>query len=173
MLRATIGGMTETLPTYQPDDQFKLKSLQSAALSPDGALVVYAVSHIEQAEDGEAEFTTLWLRSPADGAARPLTTGRAKDSAPCWSPDGKQIAFLSDRGGKNQVYAMPVDGGEARPLTALPRGVEGPPAWSPNGEWIAFSAPPQGEPRDPALPYRLTRRVMRYDPENADRRPCR
>src|SRR5207253_1121130 len=91
------------------------------------------------------------------------TTAQARDASPQWSPDGRRIAFLSTRRGKPQIFLIPVDGGEARPLTALPQGVGSGPAWSPDGQRIAFSANPLGEPPDLNKPYRLTRHTYRFD----------
>jgi dipeptidyl aminopeptidase/acylaminoacyl peptidase len=99
----------------------------------------------------------------ATNAARRGTPGQATDSAPRWSPDGKTIVFVSTRAGKAQVYTIAVDGGEATALTRLPQGVAGSPEWSPDGKLIAFCAPPQVEPRNPAMSYHLTRHVYRFD----------
>jgi len=54
-------------------------------------------------------------------------------------PDGKQVAFVSDRSGSAQVWLLPLDGGEARQLTKLPIDVSEP-IWSPLGDKIAFAA---------------------------------
>jgi len=59
---------------------------------------------------------------------------------PRWSPDGKQLSFLSDRDEQQQIYAMRADGGEASALTKGKRGVQNF-AWSPDGQQIAFLAP--------------------------------
>jgi dipeptidyl aminopeptidase/acylaminoacyl peptidase len=151
----------------QPDDLFHLHFLQEAELSPDGTQVVYTVAHMARKEDDEKprwqEYKTLWLRSLHNGDTRQLTAGTQKDSAPAWSPDGRAIAFLSDRNGKPQIFLLPVHGGEARAITQLPQGVGGKLVWSPDGAQIAFTAGPQEEPPDPSAPYRITRRVYRFD----------
>lgn len=152
-----------------PADLFRLRFLQGAQLSPDGKWVVYSVSHVEVNEDAaketdrEEERAALWLLSLETGVTRRLTAGLARDTDPCWSPDGKQIAFLSTRGEKPQVYVIPVDGGEAEPLTAMKQGVGGGPVWSPDGRYIAFTAGPTAEPPDPEQPYRVTRCIYRFD----------
>src|SRR5205823_14145993 len=64
--------------------------------------------------------------------------------------------------GKRQICLVSVDGGPARPLTALPQGVSGAPVWSPDGASIAFTAGP-AERRDPSLPYRVDRSTYRFD----------
>jgi dipeptidyl aminopeptidase/acylaminoacyl peptidase len=68
-----------------------------------------------------------------------LTTAPGADNHPRWSPDGKTIAFASDRGGSTQIWLLPIDGGEARQLTKLPIDVAGP-IWSPKGDKLAFAA---------------------------------
>jgi Tol biopolymer transport system component len=61
------------------------------------------------------------------------------DWAPAWSPDGSQLAFVSDRDGSYQIYVMRADGTGVRRLTEFPQGAEAP-AWSPDGYWLAFVA---------------------------------
>jgi len=74
------------------------------------------------------------------GAARAITRGLALDSQPVWSPDGTSIAYLSDRGGAENVWVMRADGSGARPLTRN----DGPnsyisPEWAPDGREIFVS----------------------------------
>src|SRR5262245_45824082 len=147
--------------TIQPNDLFHLQFLQGAQLSPDSKTVVYSVSHVDNEQ--EKEYTTLWLLSLETGETRQLTAGRARDTNPQWSPGGKQLAFLSNRDGTQQVYLIPIDGGEAKALTAMKQGVGSGPAWSPDGKSIAFTAGPTSEPPDPKKPYRVTRHTYRFD----------
>ncbi|GCE21672.1 S9 family peptidase [Dictyobacter kobayashii] len=111
-------------------------------LSADGARVAYVLQAGSKKDEHGA--SSLWV-VPTDGSAptRQFTSGEAKDSSPGWSPDGRQLAFLSDRAkrGTAQLYALPVDGGEARLLgdkeskQAVKQF-----AWSPGGGLIAFSS---------------------------------
>src|SRR4029450_3747683 len=76
----------------------------------------------------------------ADGSAqRNLTRNRANEGRPSWSPDGRQIAFASDRNGNLEVYVMNASGGDQRRLTRTNGGgSSSDPAWSPDGRRIAF-----------------------------------
>ncbi len=148
-------------PTVHPADLFALTFLQDAQLSPDGTAAVYTVLTVDPATD--EEHSTIYLQTIDTGEIRALTNGNAQDSAPHWSPDGKTVAFRSTRNGNAQIFTIPVDGGEARALTALPQGITDGPIWSPDGKQLAFAAPSQQEPPDLALPYRLNRHVYRFD----------
>ena len=136
----------------RPEDLYDLRVPVDLDLSPDGRWVAFAVKQPAPGKDGYR--TSLWI-APADGTARErqLTVGSRSDTTPRWSPDGRTLAFLSDRSavlqagggggrpgeakapeeGGTQVWLLPfADGGEARQLTDMPRDVEGM-AWSPDG----------------------------------------
>lgn len=68
---------------------------------------------------------------------RPITFNEAADFQPAWSPDGQQIAFVSDRSGKYELYLMQADGTQTRRLTIDPARVYSP-AWSPDGKQIVY-----------------------------------
>ncbi|MDP2957073.1 MAG: hypothetical protein Q8N53_11685, partial [Longimicrobiales bacterium] len=76
-------------------------------------------------------------------------TGGPRDRLPRWSPDGKLLAFVSDRGGGNQIWLIPSDGGEANQITRHLGGV-GEAVWSPDGQAIAFVASTGGDDQPPA-----------------------
>ncbi len=147
--------------TIQPEDLFRYRFLQDGQLSPDGKTVAYTVLHVDTEKD--EEVVTIWLLSLETGEARQFSAGLTSDTNPRWSPDGEQIAFLSARGEKPQIYLIPADGGEARALTTMPQGVSGGPVWSPDGQQIAFTAGPAEPPLDLNQPYRVTRHIYRFD----------
>lgn len=113
---------------------------QQIQLSPDGNSIVYTL--FPQSNKDEYPVNAIWLATTAGtSSAHQFTSGDAQDHTPKWSPDGNQIAFLSDRTtrGIPQLYLIQRDGGEARSLISVKnkQGVKDF-AWSPNGSQIAF-----------------------------------
>jgi dipeptidyl aminopeptidase/acylaminoacyl peptidase len=72
-----------------------------------------------------------------------LTNHAGRDKDPAWSPDGKRIAFTSDRAGSSDIYVMNADGSNL--LRRTQTGSSEAPAWSPDGTKIAFSSLRGGE----------------------------
>ncbi|MBN9690032.1 MAG: S9 family peptidase [Verrucomicrobia bacterium] len=103
--------------------------------SPDGRWVVYVVG-VPSLEENRVN-SDLWIVPAEGGTPRQLTRGPRHDRHPTWSPDGRWIAFESNRSGAFQVYVIPADGGEARALTSLSTEATQP-VWSPDGGHIAF-----------------------------------
>ena len=126
-------------------DLLAFKIIPELDISPDGARVAYVVTWIDTEKD---EYrATIHVAPTEGGAPAEFTRGPTRDSAPRWSPDGTQLAFLSDRiGDERQLYVMALRGGEPRQLTSM-SGHAGPATWSPDGKKIAFSARVWVEPR--------------------------
>jgi tricorn protease len=102
--------------------------LESVAFGPTGKrLLVSARGQILSAPAEHGDVRTVMAQ-----------TG-ARCQHPAWSPDGKRFAFVSDRGGEEQVWIAPATGGEAKALTRDHKGPLGPLVWSPDGRWIATS----------------------------------
>src|SRR4051794_4491332 len=137
-------------------------------LAPDGETVAFALAKPDL--EARANQSALWAVSYAGGELRQLTSGVGRDRAPTWSPDGRWIAFLSDReGGRGQLWALPTAAGEARRLTENLKGIDGV-VWSPASDQLALVAGvrPAGEAsivNDPAPPVaREIRRIKhRFD----------
>jgi dipeptidyl aminopeptidase/acylaminoacyl peptidase len=117
-------------------DLYDFRWIADARMSGSGSDVIYTLVKTTQKHDDYQ--TSLWIVPSAGGPARQLTSG-LHDSGGRWSPDGKQIAFLRRAEKSVQVYLLSMSGGEARPLTDLPKGA-GEPVWSPDGRKIAFSS---------------------------------
>jgi dipeptidyl aminopeptidase/acylaminoacyl peptidase len=136
----------------QPDDLYRLLAPTDPRLSPDGRSVAFTVTRTAAGRDGYR--SSVWI-APVDGsaAARQVTSGPRTDQHARFSPDGRTLGFLSDRRVRVeeepdrpsdlaerhdavQVHLLPLDGGEARRLTDLPRGVDDF-AWSPDGRTLA------------------------------------
>src|SRR2546423_445970 len=85
----------------------------------------------------------------ADGGGQTrLPAGKADNWAPAWSPDGRAVAFVSNRDKNDEVYLMDADGGGQTNLTRSPGTDENLPRWSPDGGRLVYTA--QGHPATPA-----------------------
>jgi dipeptidyl aminopeptidase/acylaminoacyl peptidase len=107
-------------------------------LSPSGQQLALTVTRYDLAADkGNADIHILDLRTQQLTA---LTQHPDSDTAPAWSPDGRQLVFLSKRGNEtNQLFLLPLTGGEAKALTKLPVAVQQP-KWFPDSQRILFLA---------------------------------
>lgn len=151
LLLAGSGAATLSARPLRLEDTVLFAGIEELRLSPDGKSVAVTVSR--RAPDGN-RFTTDIFLVAADGLSmeRALTRASGNDGQPRFSPDGGRIAFVSDRSGRDEVWIMPVDGGEAIQLTSS-EGV-GTFAWNPDGRSILFTAP---DPPDMAKKKRLER----------------
>ncbi len=101
----------------------------SADLSPDGGMILFDL------------LGDVYALDPAGGKARPLLTGIPYDVQPTFSPDGKNIAFISDRAGPENLWIADRDGRNARRLSGDRDGnpIYSSPCWSPDGRTIYVS----------------------------------
>src|SRR5260370_2012957 len=79
------------------------------------------------------------LKREREASTLQLTYHRAEDTQPDVSPDGKRVVFVSNRGGRPNIWSMRSDGGDPKNLTR-DQGDNGSPAWSPDGKQIAFQS---------------------------------
>jgi dipeptidyl aminopeptidase/acylaminoacyl peptidase len=122
-------------------DLFKFVWVADPQISPDGSRVAFVRVWVNQKAD--RYDSALWIVPTTGGAPRQLSAG-PRDTSPRWSPDGKQLAFIRSIEKENrpqppQLYLLSFDGGEAQPLTEMPRGV-GAFEWSPDGKTILFQS---------------------------------
>jgi dipeptidyl aminopeptidase/acylaminoacyl peptidase len=131
-----------------PEDYFAFKSVNDVRISPDGSAVAFVVGTVDQKQN--RRYNAIWM-APSDGSREPslLTTSVQSSTSPRWSPDGRAIAFLSARpvpsetageSQKNQIWVLPLGGGEPRRLTSLQNGVSSF-SWSPDGTRFACLSP--------------------------------
>src|SRR5215468_8155622 len=130
-----------------------MESVGNPEISPDGKQIIFTRTWVDKVKDQYR--SNLWIVDVDGSRVRELTSGSRNDSSPVWSPDGKRVAFLSDRDGANQLSVMWLDTREIAQLTHLeqaPSGVK----WSPDGRQIAFTS--FVPDNDPILPIKLPER---------------
>jgi dipeptidyl aminopeptidase/acylaminoacyl peptidase len=118
-------------------DMIAMERLAGPQPSPDGRQVVFTRRVYDSAANKNS--TSLWIVGLDGGEPRRLTSAKANDTSPRWSPDGRTVAFVSDRSGSSQIWMIDPAGGEARQATDFPVDVDNP-QWSPDGKRLAFSA---------------------------------
>ena len=150
----------------RPEDLYRLRIATDPRLSPDGRWIVISLQTVAAGYDGYRQ--ALWLvptDQAADGPPRQLSLGSRGDHSARLSPDGRTLAFISDRRlhteeepsrpkdagdreDRDQIHLLPIDRpGEARRLTDLPRGVESF-EWSPDGRRLVVVSTSHGATHD-------------------------
>ena len=99
----------------------------SLDVSPDGKTIVFEL------------LGDIYTMPLSGGTATPLLTGMAMETQPRFSPDGKEIAFLSDRDGAENLWVVDCDGGHPRKLSDEKQAEFVSPAWSPDSQYVAVS----------------------------------
>jgi dipeptidyl aminopeptidase/acylaminoacyl peptidase len=145
-----------------PEDLFLLREVSDVQLSPTGTRVAFVLTSIDKAND--REFSNIWIIPASGGPMKQLTEGEFSDSSPRWSPDGHQIAFSSNRGGRPSLWVVDAETFQARMLTPWARSnffISKPSdmlSWSPDGQKIAFAAAESGttpQSNDPRVVTRI------------------
>jgi len=150
------------------NDVFRIRTVSDPQISPDGAWVAYTVSAADTAED--KANSDIWMVSWDGTRQVRLTSSKANERAPRWSPDGRYLGFLSERDDAREVeqlWLLDRTGGEADRITDLPGGVSDY-AWAPDGKRLALivSDPdPDSSASDPDSSHQTTPKpivVTRY-----------
>jgi dipeptidyl aminopeptidase/acylaminoacyl peptidase len=135
------------------EDLYKMKFVSRPRIAPDGQRVALVVTRIDERKH---EYrSSIWVAPAAGGESRRFIGGSANAHSPSWSPDGRFLAFVSEREGevaekdskeqkklgkgKPQIWILPLDGGEAYQLTFMEHGASSP-VWSPDSRFVLFSA---------------------------------
>lgn len=139
----------------------ELRYVSDPTLSPDGMHAAAVVTRIEEG-DPPAYRSRVHLWNLRAGDETPFTQGTARDTNPRFSPDGRTLAFLSDRtGDTSQIFVIPTFGGEARGLTSFKAGVSEF-VWHPDGVHLALLSRADEE-QDDGLGRRVTRTYYKQD----------
>ena len=134
-LETTFGG-EKNFKLLDKETHMEMESIGSPNISPDGNHIIFTRGWIDKKNDRSR--SNLWIVDIEGKRVRELTHGNWRDFSPVWSPDGKKIAFLSDRDETTQIHVMWLDTREVAQLTHLDRS-PGSLRWSPNGKKLTFT----------------------------------
>jgi Tol biopolymer transport system component len=143
ILLSTLSGETKTVPfqakftfsrpaykhrvlNFDSTEPRPVKGIINPALSPDGKRIVFEA------------LNQLWILESTGGRPQQITTDSYYKQSPAWSPDGRTIAFSSDKAGTADIYTMDVATRTERRITKFDDSAEISPVWSPDGTQIAF-----------------------------------
>ena len=107
---------------FTPEVMWKMSRIGQQTLSPDGSQLIYTTTQYNMAEN--RGITLLWLRNMATGEERALTDYNSTNTAPQWL-DNNTVAFMSNRSGSMQAWAMGINGENLTQLTNIEGGIEG------------------------------------------------
>ena len=132
-------GANQRRLTNNPHDDW------SPSWSPDGKRIVFFSDRDGHVHAKHGWFTFEIYVIDADGRnPQNLTNNVGDDRSPSWSPDGKQITFVSERDGNREIYVIDADGRNPQRLTENPNEDDFP-SWSPDGKQIVFSSARAGQ----------------------------
>jgi dipeptidyl aminopeptidase/acylaminoacyl peptidase len=122
---------------FDVDAMLQLARISDFHLSPDGRHVAFTVQRIDV--EANTKPRQIWIVPLDGGNPRQLTFDGSANYRPRFSPDGKQLAFISNRSGSAQVWTMNVEGGEARQVTRLATEADGV-LWTGDGSHLVFTS---------------------------------
>jgi dipeptidyl aminopeptidase/acylaminoacyl peptidase len=129
---------------FEAEDLCLYERIADVCGSPSTDLIACAVERVDGADNKYR--SAIWCYPVGGGTPRQLTAGTSRDNSPNWSPDGRQLAFVSeDDDGNLQVFLIDADGGERRQLTRLLQHVVSL-VWSPDGTRILVTVSLASDP---------------------------
>ncbi|MEE9170032.1 MAG: DPP IV N-terminal domain-containing protein, partial [bacterium] len=137
-----VGAMnTSQAQILTPEIVVEMKSVTSFAIQPQGDYVAYTL-RMQRGPDGKpgGSYSEIWVVSTKTREAKQYTSQPNSASSPAWTPDGSKITFLSKKQSfdeNTQVYAIPLNGGEARKLSHASGNIFSY-AISPDGKMLAY-----------------------------------
>jgi dipeptidyl aminopeptidase/acylaminoacyl peptidase len=117
--------------TIEPEDYYRVQSMGSPALSPDGRHLLYTVETVRRSSNDR--ITHIWWTDLETGTNQRLSTQGVNSTNPNWTPDGERVYFNTSRGGESGVHFLNFNrpGGEAHRVNGLTGGF----TFHPSGEW--------------------------------------
>src|SRR5216683_940569 len=122
---------------FDVETMLKLSRISEPALSPDGKLVAFTVQTVDLEKNTRPK--QIYVVPLEGGIPRQITHDGTNNERPRWSPDSKQLYYVSNRGGSAQIWAMDPDGGRTRQITRLSTEAGGI-LVSPDGTKIVFQS---------------------------------
>ena len=137
----TLVALLSSFPAHAADQLTIEKAMQprepsDLQFSPDGKRVALT---LQEPVADKPSVRHIWVYDLANRDLRQWTSSAKSESMPRWSPDGRTLAFLSDREDSQQIWILPLGGGEATRLTSAKNSVDSF-CWSPDGNRIAYLA---------------------------------
>jgi len=134
LLSSILFGQKEASVSFE--QWISLKTVGGPVISPDGKIIVYSTTTTDWGEN--AYDSELWMAKENEAPVQLTRTNKGSSGNAAFSPDGKFISFIADRGNKRQIYLISVQGGEALQITKDEDGINSY-AWNPDGTKIAYS----------------------------------